>query len=70
MYANLKAEIARSRIPKEIIAKAIHKTYVTFTMKLNGKSSFLYEEALTIQEKFFPEVDIKYLFQRDNQKAS
>ena len=35
-------------------------------MKLNGKSSFLYEEALTIQESFFPDVDIKYLFQRDD----
>lgn len=66
MYANLEAEIVRNRISKETIAKKIGKTYTTFTMKLNEKSSFLYGEALTIQESFFPDVDIKYLFQRDD----
>lgn len=69
MYANLEAEIARRRIPKEEIAKSIGKTYATFTTKLNGKSSFLYEEALTIQENFFPSMDIKYLFRRDEREV-
>lgn len=40
MYRNLEAEIVRRKISKEEIAKAIGKSYVTFTLKLSGKSSF------------------------------
>ncbi|WP_293823899.1 XRE family transcriptional regulator [uncultured Phascolarctobacterium sp.] len=70
MYKNLEAEIVRHGIPKEKIAKAIGKSYVTFTLKLKGKSSFLYEEALVIQETFFPECDLKNLFRRDDKRVA
>lgn len=66
MYTNLEAEIVRKKLSKEIIANAIGKTYNTFTLKLNGKYSFTYDEALIIQETFFPECDIKYLFKKDD----
>lgn len=64
MYLNLEAEIIRRKIPKNDIANFIGKSYTTFIFKLSGKSNFTYEEALKIQEKFFPDMDIKYLFQK------
>lgn len=68
MYSNLEAEIVRNRISKEILAKAIGKTYTTFTLKLNGKYSFTYDEAIKIQETFFPDIEIKELFKKDNKE--
>lgn len=65
MYLNLEAEIVRSNIPKENIAKAIGKTYNTLTLKLNGKYPFTYDEALKIQETFFPNIELKVLFKRE-----
>ena len=66
MYKNLEAEIVRHNISKNDIAKVIGKNYITLTLKLRGKSSFLYEEAVKIQETFFPEYDLKELFAVDN----
>ena len=65
MYKNLEAEIARRNISKNDLAKVIGKNYITLTLKLRGKSSFLYEEAVKIQETFFPECDLKELFAVD-----
>lgn len=62
MYRNLEAEIVRNSLSKWDIAKAIGKSYNTFNLKLKGKSPFTYDEALTIQEKFFSEIDLKKLF--------
>ncbi len=64
MYCNLEAEIARKKIKKTIIAEAIGKTYNTLNLKIAGKYPFTYDEALTIQEEFFPEVDFKELFKK------
>lgn len=64
MHCNLEAEIARKKIKKPIIAKAIGKTYNTLNLKIAGKYSFSYDEAVTIQEEFFPEVDLKELFKK------
>ncbi|CEK30276.1 hypothetical protein JGS6364_09221 [[Clostridium] sordellii] len=64
MYLNLEAEIARKKIKKASIAKYIGKTYNTLNLKLSGKYSFTYDEALKIQEQFFPECDLKMLFKK------
>ncbi|MDU1053325.1 hypothetical protein [Clostridium baratii] len=64
MYCNLEAEIARKKIKKPIIAEAIGKTYNTLNLKIAGKYPFTYDEALIIQEEFFPEVDLKELFKK------
>lgn len=71
MYNNLEAEIVRRRIKKQDIAKEIGRTYNTLNLKIAGKYQFTYDEALTIQEKFFPECDFKELFKKyDCEKAS
>lgn len=46
------------------IADLIGVRYQTISDKINGISSFKFEEALAIQEKFFPEYDLAYLFSR------
>ena len=62
MFNNLEAEIKRKNIKKNDIAKVIGKTYITLTLKMAGKYPFTYDEALKIQETFFPEIEIKDLF--------
>ncbi len=69
MYYNLEAEIVRKNISKEVIAKKINKTYNTLSQKLNGKYPFTYDEALIIQENYFPNIELKELFKRDVSRA-
>ncbi|WP_338630738.1 hypothetical protein [Clostridium baratii] len=64
MYCNLEAEIVRKKIKRIIIAKSIKKSYNTLNLKIAGKSPFTYDEAIIIQEKFFPEIDLKELFKK------
>lgn len=64
MYNNLEAEITRKKIKKTLIAKEIGKTYNTLNLKISGKYPFTYDEALVIQETFFPECEIKSLFKK------
>lgn len=66
MYNNLEAEIIRKRVNKQEIAKEIGRTYNTLNLKIAGKYPFTYDEALTIQEKFFPECNLKELFKKVN----
>ena len=68
MYNNLEAEIVRKRINKQDIAKEIGRTYNTLNLKIAGKYYFTYDEALAIQEKFFPEYDLKKLFKKFESK--
>lgn len=63
-YENLKAEMARKEISIGIIAEllGIHRNSVS--KKVNGHCSFTVEEAVKIQETFFPDKEFKYLFTR------
>ena len=63
MYRNLLAEMARKGYNRYDVAEAIGKSYNHVRTKLLGHTPFLYDEALAIQEKLFPEHDIKYLFE-------
>lgn len=40
--------------------------YQTVSEKIEGKSDFKFGEAMLIQEKFFPEYEIKFLFSRNS----
>lgn len=64
MYNNLEAEIVRKKIKKQDIAQTIGRTYNTLNLKIAGKYPFTYDEALIIQEKYFPECDFKELFKK------
>lgn len=43
--------------------------YQTISEKIDGKSDFKFGEALLIQEKFFPEYELKFLFSKNKQEA-
>ncbi len=64
MYGNLIAEMARNRVLIEDISKllGIHRNSVSY--KLN-KGSFYIDEGEAIQETFFPDQELKYLFRKD-----
>ncbi|NEZ46529.1 hypothetical protein FDF74_04775 [Clostridium niameyense] len=64
MYSNLEAEIVRKKIKKPLIAEAIGRTYNTLNLKIAGKYPFTYDEAIKIQEEFFPECELKELFKK------
>lgn len=62
MYRNLEAELARENIHKKEIAKVWGCREATVYDKLNGKSKITLEEAKAVQEEFFPELTLDYLF--------
>jgi len=63
MLNNLIAEMARKHINRSELAKLIGKSYNQTRARINGNSSFTIDEAILIQEKLFPDLDIKYLFE-------
>lgn len=62
MYLNLEAESVRRKVKRGEMANVIGKSYTTLTLKMAGKYPFTYDEAVLIQETFFPECDLKFLF--------
>jgi len=65
MYNNLKAEMARTGITGNDIAKLLEISLNTTYAKLNGKTDFYNNETFSIKEKFFPELEFEYLFKKD-----
>ncbi len=64
MYKNLLAEMARNGVTRAQIAEVVGKSYNHVREKIKGKYEFEYGEAVKIQETFFPDLDLKYLFDR------
>lgn len=62
---NLRGEMAKRKISIEEVADflGIHRNSVT--NKLNGDSNFSVDESMKLQEKFFPDLDLKYLFKKE-----
>lgn len=70
MYPNLEAEIARRRILKADIAKAMKISYRTFRNKTTGVCDFTWPEVNLIQHQFFPDVEKEYLFATDTDQSA
>lgn len=64
IYQLLNSEITKRGIAKTKIARACNISAHSFYNKLNGVSHFTLEEAFTIQERFFPDMDLRTLFRR------
>lgn len=64
MFKNLQAEMARIGIGLKELAEATNRSYDTMRGKMNGRSEFTLLEMDTIQEKFFPSLNISYLFKK------
>lgn len=70
MYRNLEAEMARNKVTKKDIAKLLGVRYATVLDKMNGKYRFYYDEALAIKKAFFPNLNIEYLFDSEENKTA
>lgn len=65
-YARLLEEISKREIKHKAIQKELGIAKCTLSVKLHGKrnASFSLEQAIAIQQKFFPDVPIEELFKR------
>ncbi len=63
VYSNLRAEIARQDLKISDFAQEWKCNRDTASRKLSGKSSITLDEAFAIQRKFFPQIDLRILFQ-------
>lgn len=61
-YPNLEAEMTRHNITSKDIAQAIGKSSDTVNNWLKGKGDFPVGIAFAVQEKFFSDCSISYLF--------
>lgn len=59
---NLEAEMKRAGITRKDIAETINTSYRTIHSKFNGESQWLYAECVTIRDKYFPNMELAYLF--------
>lgn len=66
--SNLRAEMARKKISIEEMADFLDMHRNSVANKINGSSSFTIEESIKIQEKYFPEMTLKYLFSREKEQ--
>lgn len=65
MYPNLEAELARKRINRNSLAKIIHKTPTTLSLKLNGKAPITLNECIEIKRAIDTDCSIEHLFATD-----
>lgn len=61
-FENLRAEMGRRNIGIKDIAAACSFNRDTLSRKLSRKSPLNLDEAFTIQEIMFPDLDVRYLF--------
>ena len=67
MFKNLNAEMARIGIGIKDLAKTTNRSYDTMRGRLNGRSEFTLSEMDSIQKTHFPNLEISYLFKRDEE---
>lgn len=68
MYPNLNAELARRNIKRSDIAKDLFNGRTSSVSdKLNGKYPLLLSEATGIKNQYFPELELGYLFEKENE---
>lgn len=70
MLRNLKAEMSRNNVKPKEIADLLGVRYATVIDKLNGHYPFTFKEALSIKRRFFPNHDIEYLFESEEDRTA
>lgn len=66
MYTNLERILKERKITKKELATFLRIRYATLVDKTNGNSRFFLDEAMLIKDKFFPDIEIEYLFATDD----
>lgn len=66
---NLKGEMAKRNIKVEDIANELKIHRNSASNKINGDTSFSIEEAVKIKDTYFPDLSLKYLFEKSEAVA-
>lgn len=61
---NIKGEMAKRNIKVEDIANALNIHRNSASNKINGDTSFSIEEAVKVKDTYFPDLSLKYLFDK------
>lgn len=69
MFRNLKAEMSRLGLTNAELSKALGINIATVSAKLNSYDRLKYCEAKKIQQEFFPNCTVDYLFATDDKSA-
>ncbi|MBC6678758.1 XRE family transcriptional regulator [Zhenpiania hominis] len=64
-HSTLIGEMAKKKITIEQIAKLLNIHRNSVANKLGGSTAFTIEEAIQIQETFFPDCSLKELFRKE-----
>ena len=67
MLLNLKTEIARRKLSQAKIARTIGIGEKTMSNKVTEKNEFSRKEMYLIHDLFFPDTDMRYLFDSDKE---
>lgn len=71
MFPNLDAEMARRGIKRVDIANDFYNgRTATVSDKLNGKTPLQMMEAIRIRNKYFPDLELGYLFDTEPEKIA
>lgn len=62
MLSNLIVEMAKAKLSKEVMAKALDCSKGTITNRLDGRSVFPIYDAMYVQKTWFPNYTLEYLF--------
>ncbi len=66
-YMNLKAEMTRENVTQEQAAKHLGMTSNNFSMKVREKVPFTIPEIKSLRDEFFPNAQLDYLCQTNDE---
>ncbi len=69
MYPNLELLMFQNKISRQEMAETLCVTYNSLLGKLNGKQPLKLDEAFTIQERYFPDKSLEFLFSKMQKSA-
>ena len=69
-FRNLRAEMGRKNLGVVEMARTLGWNRDTLARKLSNRARINLDEAFTIQQTFFPDVDVKYLFEESAQDTA
>ena len=65
MYENLKAEIVRKKLTLSIVSKQSGMTKQRMSSRINGKTPFTFDEAMTIKQVLGVDIPLEVLFKKE-----
>lgn len=69
-FSNLRAEMSRKNIGVVDMARQLGWNRDTLSRKLSRRAGMNLDEAFLIQQTFFPEMEVKYLFEESSTECS